>query len=105
MRNGCPVQCFFIDRAWAEKSSRGELDNETSSMLVQLRVILEKGVASDDPREAALYQALYGAFLRPLAGTRGLNVASTLEDSSTEEEWHDNPLWAVDAPMKEEEIR
>lgn len=103
MRNGCPVQCFFVDRAWAEKTSRGELDNETSSMLVQLRVILEKGVSSDDPREAALYQALYGAFLRPLTDIHGLNVAPVLEDTSVEEEWHDNPLWAADAPLKGEE--
>lgn len=103
MRNGCPVQCFFVDRAWAEKTSRGELDNETSSMLVQLRVILEKGVSSDDPREAALYQALYGAFLRPLTDMHGLNVAPVLEDTSVEEEWHDNPLWAADAPLKGEE--
>lgn len=100
MRNGCPVQCFFVDRAWAEKTARGELDDETSSMLVQLRVILEDGLASDDPREAALYRALYGAFLEPLANAQGLNVAPVLKDTGAEEAWRDNPLWAVDAPMQ-----
>jgi hypothetical protein len=33
----------------------------------------------------------------------GLNVAPVLEDTSVEEEWHDNPLWAADAPLKGEE--
>lgn len=103
MRNGCPVQCFFIDRAWAEKTSRGERDNEMSSMLVQLRLILENGVASDDPREAALYQALYGAFLEPLSRIKGLDVATAPGDDDTDESWMDNPLWAADTPIQVEE--
>ena len=103
MRNGCPVQCFFIDRAWAEKSARGERDDEMSSMLVQLRVMLQRGMDSNDRREAALYRALYGAFLDPLLKIRGLNVADAPEDETTDEAWHDNPLWASDAPIQGKE--
>ncbi|NJD33670.1 MAG: ATP-binding protein [Betaproteobacteria bacterium] len=105
MRNGCPVQCFFIDRAWAEKTTRGEFDDEMSSMLVQLRLILERGVASDDRREAALYRALYGAFLDPLSNIRGLNVVKAPEDDAADEPWHDNPLWASDAPLHGEDVQ
>ncbi len=105
MRNGCPVQCFFVDRAWAEKTARGEEDDETSSMLVQLRVILEQGVASDDPREAALYKALYSEFLEPLAQTDGLKVTKVLKDTSNEETWRENPLWEFDTAVLGEEQR
>lgn len=103
MRNGCPVQCFFIDRAWAEKTARGGRDDEMSSMLVQLRVILERGVGSDDRREAALYRALYGAFLEPLSRTRGLEVEAAPGDETGEASWRDNPLWAADAPIEGEQ--
>lgn len=103
MRNGCPVQCFFVDRAWAERTSRGEEDTETSSMLVQLRAILERGVASDDRREAALYRALYGAFLDPLSRMTGLRTTDMADDE--DEPWSDNPLWAADAPIQEENFR
>ncbi len=105
MRNGCPVQCFFVDRAWAEKSAQGQADSETSSMLVQLRLILEEGSTSIDPREAALYRALYGEFLDPLADTDGLYVDSAPNDRSTEDFWTENPMWAADAPINEQEDR
>lgn len=103
MRNGCPVQCFFIDRAWAEKTARGGRDDEMSSMLVQLRAILERGVASDDRREAALYRALYGAFLEPLLNIGGLGVVEVAGDETDDEPWRDNPLWTADAPLLERE--
>ncbi|SOZ05406.1 ATP-binding protein [Cupriavidus taiwanensis] len=102
MRNGCPVQCFFIDRAWAERSAKGEADTETSSMLVQLRRLLERGAASEDPKEAALYRALYGAFLDPLSKTKGLKVAFAREDAHQDEPWTDNPLWVADSPIQQE---
>lgn len=105
MRNGCPVQCFFVDRAWAEKTARGERDTETSSMLVQLRLILERGAASEDRREAALYRTLYGAFLEPLSRTQGLTVAAAAQDEASDEAWMDNPLWTADSPMSPEEER
>jgi hypothetical protein len=103
MRNGCPVQCFFIDRAWAEKTARGERDTDRTSMLVQLRVIMEQGTQAIDKREAALFRALYGAFLEPLQNIKGLNPADILEDPSPEEPWQENPLWTSDAPIPGEE--
>lgn len=101
MRNGCPVQCFFVDRAWAEKSAKGDGDTETSSMLVQLRMILQSGSCSDDPREAALYRALYGAFLEPLTQVKGLYTSEADTDVG-EESWTDNPLWIADTPIQTE---
>jgi hypothetical protein len=79
MRNGCPAQCIFIDRSWAERSARGEADDSTSSMLVQLRMLIEVGLASDDPRTAALFDALYRPYIDPLRSIHGLKT----EDSST----------------------
>ncbi|BCL95561.1 hypothetical protein MAFF211491_00130 [Ralstonia solanacearum] len=105
MRNGCPVQCFFVDRAWAERTARGEDDTETSSMLVQLRLILERGTKSDDRREAALYHALYGAFLEPLSRVKNLKTSPSLgEDNAIEEPWTDNPLWTADTPIQAGEV-
>lgn len=101
MRNGCPVQCFFVDRAWAENSSRGGVDKETTSMLVQLRLMLERGSSSLDAREAALFQSLYSAFLEPLRSTEGLNVAEAPADVG-EEPWEENPLWVSDTPLQED---
>lgn len=99
MRNGCPVQCFFVDRAWAERSARQQPDHEKSSMLVQLRRILERGVNDTDPRIAALHQALYAAFLEPLSKTEDLRVAGETDDVS-DEPWAENPFWVADAPIE-----
>jgi hypothetical protein len=99
MRNGCPVQCFFVDRAWAERSARDQPDNEKSSMLVQLRRILERGISDSDPRIAALHQALYGAFLDPLSKTEFLRVAGE-PDNNSDEPWTENPFWEADAPFE-----
>ena len=96
------VQCFFVDRAWAEKSARGEADTATSSMLVQLRLILERGVHSPDPRTAALYTALYSPFLEPLSRTKGLLTGPDLAGKSQDDVWKDNPLWVADAPIEVE---
>lgn len=104
MRNGCPVQCFFVDRAWAEKTARGERDTETSSMLVQLRTLLERGVNSDDPREAALFRALYGAFLDPLSRITGLSTDASPAHHALDDDWHENPLWTSDAPLDDKEL-
>jgi len=102
MRNGCPVQCFFVDRAWAEKTARGERDNEKTSMLLQLRQILERGVNAPDKREAALYKALYGTFLTPLSKMEGMEPASGEPSASSEEPWTENPFWTGDSPVEED---
>lgn len=102
MRNGCPVQCFFVDRAWAEESSKGRPDNETTSMLVQLRKILERGVRSKDKREALLFQELYGPFLGPLSDVKGLlsEDRMVVEDDDFVEP---SPLWGADSPVEGED--
>jgi hypothetical protein len=66
MRNGCPVAVHFVDAAWAPRSAGGQPDDARTSMLVQMRVILEECVAHDDPVIREVYQELYMAFLRPL---------------------------------------
>lgn len=103
MRNGCPVQCFFIDRAWAEKSAKGEKDDVHSSMLVQWHRILAAGVASLDRREAALYRALYDAFLEPLSRIKGVDLGGTADEVQAEEPWTENPLWTADDPLQHSE--
>jgi len=72
MRNGCPAQCVFVDVAWARESAQGRPDNALTSMLVQLRSILQQLVAHPDPRNAAYYRELYLAFLDPLQVIEGL---------------------------------
>ncbi len=103
MRNGCPVQCFFVDRAWAEKSAKGEQDDALSSMLVQWHQILSEGVNSDDRREAALYRALYDAFLDPLSRINGLEFGNKT-NKPQDEPWGENPLWADDSPIPHAEV-
>jgi len=103
MRNGCPVQCVFVDRAWAEKSSMGEADNAGSSMLVQLRVILEQGCNSADPREASLFRELYGPFLEPFRNIAGLRTSADASmDDDQSAQFEISPLWESDSPVTEE---
>ena len=66
MRNGCPVAVYFVDSAWAPQSAKGKPDSPRDSMLVQMRVILEKCINHPDPVIRKIYQELYGAFLEPL---------------------------------------
>jgi len=66
MRNGCPVAVHFVDAAWAPRSTSEKADNGRTSMLVQMRLILEECVAHEDPAIRAIYKELYMAFLEPL---------------------------------------
>lgn len=103
MRNGCPVQCVFVDRAWAEKSSMGGVDDAGTSMLVQLRAILEQGCDSADPREAMLFRELYGPFLEPFQNVAGVYTsASPPPHDETVDSFDISPLWAADSPVNEE---
>jgi len=70
MRNGCPVKVYFVDAAWAIKSTEGKPDSGRYSMLVQMRIILEKCMKDPDPVKKAIYQELYSAFLKPLRGIK-----------------------------------
>jgi hypothetical protein len=66
MRNGCPVAVHFVDAAWAPRSTAGQTDDGRTSMLVQMRLILEECIAHPDPVVRAIYEELYLAFLEPL---------------------------------------
>jgi hypothetical protein len=66
MRNGCPVAVHFVDAAWAPRSTGEKADDGRTSMLVQMRLILEECVAHEDPAIRAIYRELYMAFLEPL---------------------------------------
>jgi hypothetical protein len=89
MRNGCPVAVYFVDAAWAIKSSKGEFDSVRDSMLVQMRSILEECVNSPDPVNRAIYRELYESFLEPLRQIEGVNYPEEMraaQDNKTEEE-------------------
>lgn len=104
MRNGCPVQSFFVDEAWASRSAAGEEDDANSSMLVQLLQVLQKGAASPHALVARLNRELYGPFLKPLERIEGLrfghgesavrSVDSGLGDRGDEDEEELND-WGV----------
>lgn len=66
MRNGCPVSVHFVDAAWAPRSTADKADDGRTSMLVQMRLILEECVSHPDPAIRAIYEELYLAFLEPL---------------------------------------
>ncbi|WP_449420368.1 pPIWI_RE_Z domain-containing protein [Phormidium nigroviride] len=88
MRNGCPVQVYFVDAAWAIKSTQDQPDSGRDSMLVQMRIILEECVKHSDPVIREIYQELYGAFLDPLRRVEGVVYPEDLRNSEdvTDEE-------------------
>lgn len=86
MRNGCPVQCFFIDSAWATNSTKSDphlLDTHETSMLVQLINILKSCVKHVDPMKRTIYQELYTAFLEPLKKTTNLRYDTNADFNMT----------------------
>ena len=93
MRNACPVSVYFVDAAWAPQSAKGKPDSPRDSMLVQMRVILEKCVAHGDPVIQEIYQELYLAFLEPLRRIDKVNYPSNLfqsQDSIYEDDGFEN---------------
>jgi superfamily II DNA or RNA helicase len=92
MRNGCPVSVYFVDAAWAKKSTEDKPDSGRDSMLVQMRIILEECVNHEDPVIREIYQELYGAFLEPLQRIQGViypDELHSLKESTDEEEGFD----------------
>ncbi len=88
MRNSCPVSVYFVDAAWAIQTAMGKTDSPRDSMLVQMRVILEKCVKYDDPVIKEIYKELYLAFLEPLRDMK-INYPPNLfqsEDSEYEDD-------------------
>jgi hypothetical protein len=59
LRGGVSARVHFIDSRWAEKSSEGQLDTETTSMLVGFRRILLEALADPNPAHRAVAEALY----------------------------------------------
>lgn len=96
MRNGCPVQCFFVDSAWAHKSAEGGQDSEKSSMLVQLRRLLEDGVDQPDREHAWLCQELFGPFLEPLKRVKNLDPKPREGQSVEEDQFSGTPTMNVE---------
>jgi len=82
MRNGCPVQVYFVDAAWAKGSTEGKPDTGRYSMLVQMRIILEECINHPEPVIREIYRELYGAFLDPLQRIEGVIFPSSLRSTS-----------------------
>jgi hypothetical protein len=78
MRNGCPVAVHFVDAAWAPRSTADAIDDGRTSMLVQMRLILEECISHADPSIRAIYEELYLAFLRPLRGVERVQFPEEL---------------------------
>jgi hypothetical protein len=101
MRNGCPVQVYFIDAAWASKSARGEEDTARKSMLIQMRVILEEYINHPDPVSRAIYRELYEEFLHPLQNIEGVRYSRdtlsqlSLDQYELDEFDEDSDLWEL----------
>ena len=96
MRNGCPVQVYFVDAAWAIKSTQDQPDSGRDSMLVQMRFILEECVKHSNPVIREIYQELYGAFLDPLRRVEGLvypeNLRNSEDVTDDEDGFDDSPF-------------
>ena len=94
MRNGCPVQVYFVDAAWAYNSTQTQPDSGRNSMLVQMRIILEECVNHPNPVIRKIYQELYGAFLTPLQNVKGVvypkSFSASKDFTETDEDEFDN---------------
>ncbi|MEH2474515.1 hypothetical protein V1281_004302 [Nitrobacteraceae bacterium AZCC 2161] len=66
MRNGCKTRVFFVDASFAPNSTNDAADTQRSSMIVAMRDVLARLVASKDPVDREIYRLLYEPFLLPL---------------------------------------
>jgi len=80
MRGGMPCRVFFVDAAWAPRSASGTKDNESSSMLIQMRNILHNVIHDPNPVHAEIARELYEEFYEPLCRVEGL-IENEQEDS------------------------
>jgi hypothetical protein len=102
MRNGCPVAVYFVDAAWAPKSTRGEPDRPRDSMLVQMRVLLEEYVAHPNPVSRQVYQELYSAFLEPLRRIAGIEFPPELRIGDDDTPEYDDDGFDDPGPLLED---
>lgn len=72
MRNDCPAFAYFVDAAWAPRSSAGQRDTPATSMLVMMQKILRELLAHPDASTRMFYENLYAPFYRPLSTIGGL---------------------------------
>lgn len=85
MRNGCKTRVMFVDAAWAPNSmrpGRPAPDNMRSSYLVAMQGILGRLIASDDPVEREIYEALYRPYFDPLSRCDNLLNSSNIEEDA-----------------------
>jgi pPIWI RE three-gene island domain Z len=75
VRGNVPCIVHFLDSKFAPLSTNGELDNETTSLLVAILKELSnfQNHPNLSPAERTLMAALYGDFIRALTSTQGLN--------------------------------
>jgi hypothetical protein len=72
MRGGVPCRVFFTDAAWAPRSAERQKDTESSSMLIQMRMILHHAIHDSNPVHAEIARELYQEFYEPLCRVEGL---------------------------------
>jgi hypothetical protein len=97
MRNESPVAVHFVDAAWAPRSATDQPDDARTSMLVQIRLILEECVGNPNSAVRQVYRELYLPFLKPLRMIAGVIFPDELRevsDSLYEDDGFDdsNPL-------------
>ncbi|MDR6218233.1 hypothetical protein [Deinococcus soli (ex Cha et al. 2016)] len=74
IRRSQPAEVFFVDAAWAPRSTTGDgADDERSSVLVKMQNLLSAYVTDPDPAEQAVMRALYQPFADAFADIQGLN--------------------------------
>jgi hypothetical protein len=74
MRGDCPAFVYFVDAAWASRSSAGQPDTSRTSMLVMMQDILRGCLAHPEAATRQSYEALYKAFAVPMMNVEGLVV-------------------------------
>lgn len=74
MRGDCPAFAYFVDSAWAPRSSVGGVDTRNSSMLVMMRGILRHCLHHSDASLRECYQNLYEPFFEPLNNIQNLQA-------------------------------
>jgi hypothetical protein len=80
MRRGMPVQVYFVDSAWAPRSAEGQPETEYTSLLVQMRSILNRCLEDPDPDLCDVYEALYGVFAAAFNDITNLQLADDVSD-------------------------
>jgi len=85
MRLRMPVEVYFVDAAWAPNSAEGRPETARSSVLVAMREVLATSLATRDPDQRDIYQALYSVFADAFHEIDGVILpASRIDDESEE---------------------